>query len=104
MTISFQELGPSHHPVIVLPGVEFSDLCALVTFMYSGEVNIYESQLASLLSMADVLHIRGLADFSNVRKISINTRLIYCTFMAISYHFFLMLITDHQHIVKAVEK
>lgn len=61
-----QELGPSHHPVIVLPGVEFTDLCALVTFMYSGEVNIYESQLASLLSMADVLHIRGLADFSNV--------------------------------------
>ena len=63
---SAQELGPSHHPVIVLPGVEFTDLCALVTFMYSGEVNIYESQLASLLSMADVLHIRGLADFSNV--------------------------------------
>ena len=65
-SFSVQELGPSHHPVIVLPGVEFADLCALVTFMYSGEVNIYESQLASLLSMADVLHIRGLADFSNV--------------------------------------
>lgn len=52
--------------MIVLPAVEFTDLCALVTFMYSGEVNIYESQLASLLSMADVLHIRGLADFSTV--------------------------------------
>lgn len=65
----FKELGPSHHPVIVLPGVEFSDLCALVTFMYSGEVNIYESQLASLLSMADVLHIRGLADFSNTSNV-----------------------------------
>lgn len=61
-----QELGPSHHPVIVLPGVEFTDLCALVTFMYSGEVNIYEPQLASLLSMADTLHIRGLADFTHV--------------------------------------
>ncbi|XKL59291.1 hypothetical protein PGB90_000307 [Kerria lacca] len=65
----FKELGPSHHPVIVLPGVEFADLCALVTFMYSGEVNIYESQLASLLSMADVLHIRGLADFSNTTNV-----------------------------------
>lgn len=69
----FKELGPSHHPVIVLPGVEFADLCALVTFMYSGEVNIYESQLASLLSMADVLHIRGLADFSNTTNLPSKT-------------------------------
>jgi len=61
-----KELGASHHPVIVLPGVEFTDLCALVTFMYSGEVNVYEHQLASMLSMADTLHIKGLAEFSNV--------------------------------------
>lgn len=62
----FKELGSSHHPVIVLPGVEYTDLCALVTFMYSGEVNVYEHQLASMLSMADTLHIKGLAEFSNV--------------------------------------
>ncbi|XP_050421215.1 protein bric-a-brac 1-like [Adelges cooleyi] len=61
-----KDLGASHHPVIVLPGVEFTDLCALVTFMYSGEVNVYEHQLASMLSMADTLHIKGLAEFSNV--------------------------------------
>lgn len=52
--------------MIVLPGVEFTDLCALVTFMYSGEVNVYEHQLANMLSMADTLHIKGLAEFSNV--------------------------------------
>jgi len=34
--------------------------------MYSGEVNVYEHQLASMLSMADTLHIKGLAEFSNV--------------------------------------
>lgn len=71
-----QELGASHHPVIVLPGVEFTDLCALVTFMYSGEVNVYEHQLASMLSMADTLHIKGLAEFSNVNIILF----INCTF------------------------
>ncbi|XP_075221475.1 uncharacterized protein LOC142324527 [Lycorma delicatula] len=60
----FKEMQPMQHPVIVLPGTEFTDLCALVTFMYSGEVNIYQHQLTSLLAMADTLHIRGLAEFT----------------------------------------
>jgi len=50
------------HPIIVLPGMNFKDLCALLTFMYSGEVNIYQDQLPGLLSMADTLHVRGLAE------------------------------------------
>nr|XP_018896462.1 PREDICTED: longitudinals lacking protein, isoforms H/M/V-like [Bemisia tabaci] len=60
----FKELGNLQHPVIVLPGVDYNDLCALVTFMYSGEVNIYQAQLGSLLSIADTLRIRGLAEFT----------------------------------------
>lgn len=48
--------------MIVLPGMNFADLAALVTFMYSGEVNIYQHQLSGLLTMADVLHIRGLSE------------------------------------------
>lgn len=59
-------MQPMQHPVIVLPGTDFTDLCALVTFMYSGEVNIYQHQLTSLLAMADTLHIRGLAEFTGV--------------------------------------
>lgn len=60
----FKEMQPLQHPVIVVPGAEFNDLCALVTFMYSGEVNIYQHQLTSLLTMADTLQIRGLAEFT----------------------------------------
>lgn len=56
------------HPVIVIPGTEFSDLCALVTFMYSGEVNIYEHQLPSILSIAVTLQIRGLSEFTTVMQ------------------------------------
>lgn len=59
-------MQPMQHPVIVLPGADFTDLCALITFMYSGEVNIYQHQLSSLLAMADALHIRGLAEFTGV--------------------------------------
>lgn len=62
----FQDLNNSQHPVIVLPGMEYSNLCALVTFMYNGEVNIYQEQLPALLAMADTLHIRGLADIAGV--------------------------------------
>lgn len=47
--------------------MEYSNLCALVTFMYNGEVNIYQEQLPALLAMADTLHIRGLADIAGVR-------------------------------------
>lgn len=54
------------HPVIVLPGMEYSNLCALVKFMYNGEVNIYQEQLPALLAMADTLHICGLADMAGV--------------------------------------
>ncbi|KAF7399512.1 hypothetical protein HZH68_008104 [Vespula germanica] len=58
----FKDLSSLQHPVIILPGMEYGNLCALVTFMYSGEVNIYQEQLPALLAMANTLHIRGLAD------------------------------------------
>ncbi|EZA52858.1 hypothetical protein DMN91_000003 [Ooceraea biroi] len=60
----FKDLGSLQHPVIVLPGMEYANLCALVTFMYNGEVNIYQEQLPALLTMANALHIRGLADIA----------------------------------------
>ncbi|XP_026476364.1 protein abrupt-like [Ctenocephalides felis] len=58
----FAALAPSAQPVIVLPGVPYSSLCALMTFVYSGEVTIFEDQLLSILSLADALGIKGLAN------------------------------------------
>lgn len=46
--------------------MEYANLCALVKFMYNGEVNIYQEQLPALLAMADTLHICGLADMAGV--------------------------------------
>lgn len=40
-------------------------MVALLTFMYSGEVNVYEGQIPTLLSLAETLGIKGLADFQN---------------------------------------
>ncbi|XP_011861136.1 PREDICTED: protein abrupt isoform X3 [Vollenhovia emeryi] len=60
----FKNLSSLQHPVIVLPGMEYANLCALVKFMYNGEVNIYQEQLPALLAMANTLHICGLADMA----------------------------------------
>ena len=48
--------------IIFLKGVKFDDLEAIVQFMYCGEVNVHQEQLASLLKVAEELKVRGLAD------------------------------------------
>lgn len=64
----FQTVEPPSHPIIVLPGASFGTMVALLTFMYSGEVNVYEEQIAGLLALAETLGIKGLADFNGVSK------------------------------------
>ncbi|MCL4154219.1 UNVERIFIED_CONTAM: hypothetical protein GTU68_005024 [Idotea baltica] len=53
---------PCSHPVVILQGVKWTELKAIVEFMYKGEINISQDQLASLLRVAESLKIRGLAD------------------------------------------
>lgn len=62
----FQNLfmtNPNKHPIVILSGVKFNDLKAIIDFIYSGEVNIPQDQLNSLLKTAESLKIKGLADF-----------------------------------------
>ncbi|CAL4151153.1 unnamed protein product [Meganyctiphanes norvegica] len=53
--------SPIAHPVIILQGVTFKHLEALLDYMYLGEVNILQSELASLIKAAEILQIKGLA-------------------------------------------
>ncbi|XP_046638159.1 protein tramtrack, beta isoform-like isoform X6 [Daphnia pulicaria] len=46
---------------IFLKDVSFPDLRALVDYMYKGEVNVAQEQLASFLQTAEALDIKGLA-------------------------------------------
>jgi len=50
------------HPLIYLKGVRFSDLTALLDFMYCGEVNIQQKDLDYLLSAAEDLQVKGLTE------------------------------------------
>lgn len=56
------EENTSKHPIIFLPHLKYTDIRALVDYMYCGEVNISFGCLPSLLKAAEVLRIKGLTD------------------------------------------
>ncbi|XP_067613257.1 protein tramtrack, beta isoform isoform X2 [Eurosta solidaginis] len=58
----FHTLDTTNHPIVIIPGASFAAIVALLTFMYSGEVNVYEEQIPMLLNLAETLGIKGLAD------------------------------------------
>merc|ERR1739838_563379 len=49
------------HPVIVLKDIRHEDLEALLNYMYVGEVNVLQNELAGLIKAAECLQIKGLA-------------------------------------------
>ncbi|XP_018006761.1 broad-complex core protein isoforms 1/2/3/4/5 isoform X3 [Hyalella azteca] len=48
-------------PVIVLKDIKCEDLEALLDYMYLGEVNVRQSDLATLIKAAECLRVKGLA-------------------------------------------
>jgi len=53
--------GKSHqHPLIYLRGVKYKDLLYLLDFMYLGQVSVAQDDLASFLSVAEDLRVKGL--------------------------------------------
>ncbi|XP_048478696.1 broad-complex core protein isoform X4 [Plutella xylostella] len=66
----FRELlksTPCKHPVIVLQDVAFTDLHALVEFIYHGEVNVHQRSLSSFLKTAEVLRVSGLTQHDDAQ-------------------------------------
>ncbi|KAF6202951.1 hypothetical protein GE061_003358 [Apolygus lucorum] len=61
----FKEILLEHsdtHPIIILNNLQFSELAAIVEFMYRGEVNVSQDQLPSFLKAANTLQIKGLTN------------------------------------------
>ncbi|ODM90410.1 Protein bric-a-brac 2 [Orchesella cincta] len=56
--------NPCSHPIVILKDINWDELKAVVEFMYRGEINVSQEQLAPLLKVAEMLKIRGLADVS----------------------------------------
>lgn len=59
----FEELlsqNPCQHPIIFMRDLKFWEVQALVEFMYTGEVNVAQDKLPSLLTAAEALQIKGM--------------------------------------------
>ena len=75
--------------MIVLQDVAFSDLHALVEFIYHGEVNVHQRSLSSFLKTAEVLRVSGLtqqADQSD--RDEVRTNVCIKKFYIITPHYF----------------
>jgi len=48
------------HPLLYLKGVKYTDLTAVLNFMYHGEVNVAQENLNSFLAIAEDLKVKGL--------------------------------------------
>jgi hypothetical protein len=53
------------HPIIYMKDIKCSEMKALLSFMYKGEVNVSQSSLSEFLKTAEALKIRGLTEGSD---------------------------------------
>lgn len=51
--------------MIILKGVTYADLQAVVAFIYNGQVNVTQERLNCFLQTAEMLQIKGLTDMSD---------------------------------------
>ena len=59
---------PHQHPLLYLRGVKYSELVAVLDFMYNGEVNIAQDDLNSFLNVAAELQVKGLSKEGSISK------------------------------------
>ena len=57
--------NPHHHPLLYLKGVDYQEVLAVLAFMYYGEVNVSQDNLAAFLSVAEELQVKGLTQENN---------------------------------------
>ncbi|KAF7994909.1 hypothetical protein HCN44_004381 [Aphidius gifuensis] len=54
------KINPCKHPVVILKDIGFAEVESLLKFMYQGEVNVKQEELASFLKVAEALKVKGL--------------------------------------------
>ncbi|KAK8767633.1 hypothetical protein V5799_005585, partial [Amblyomma americanum] len=60
--------NPCKHPIVILKDMRYTDLRAIVEFMYRGEVDVSQDDLMALLKTAETLKVKGLVEDTNRTK------------------------------------
>lgn len=58
---------PMDHCSILVPGVQAFEMRALIEYMYTGEVNVTESQIPRIMKIAEQLEVKGLFDMTDLK-------------------------------------
>lgn len=66
--------------MIVLQDVAWTDLHALVEFIYHGEVNVHQRSLSSFLKTAEVLRVSGLTQQHGDARDQVKITLLFFIF------------------------
>jgi hypothetical protein len=56
--------NPHQHPLLYLKDVKYTELLAVINFMYLGEVSVAQDELNSFLNVAEELRVKGLTQSS----------------------------------------
>lgn len=59
---------PCSHPVVVLKDIRYSEIQAILEYMYKGEVSITQEEVEPLLRVAEALKVKGLVGENNCRN------------------------------------
>ncbi|XP_077497752.1 uncharacterized protein LOC144108377 [Amblyomma americanum] len=60
--------NPCKHPIVILKDMRYTDLRAIVEFMYRGEVDVSQDDLMALFKTAEILKVKGLVEDTNKNK------------------------------------
>lgn len=58
---------PMDHCSILVPGVQPFEMRALIEYMYTGEVNVTQSQIPRIMKIAEQLEVKGLFDMTDLK-------------------------------------
>ena len=65
----------------------YADIVALIEFVYKGEVNVVQSQLASFLKTAEMLQVKGLSGDDDEEQVGYQTCMYQTDFYILFYGF-----------------
>lgn len=58
---------PMDHCTILFPGIQGYEMQALLDYMYTGEVNVTQSQIPRIIQIAEELEVKGLFDMTDLK-------------------------------------